>query len=172
MTSKSWETRRKNGWKPSSLSRRRMSEAAKKRCGSPEDRFWRQTAATLSGGCWEWLGARDAGGYGQIVTDGVSEKSHRFSWKFHNGDIPEGLFVCHHCDNPGCVNPDHLFLGTCADNIRDASQKGRLATGDNLTPTGRKSISDKAKNRWKQVDRKTIKRTADGKFTGKGGLAK
>lgn len=80
--------------------------------------------------CWEWLGCRKDDGYGMIMFSGKVVGTHRASWIVHNGVIPSGLCVLHKCDNPPCVNPDHLFLGTQADNVRDCSSKGRIRTGD------------------------------------------
>lgn len=79
-------------------------------------------------GCWVWQGARSkkGKGHGVIGADGGLKLTHRVAWELAYGPIPKGLFVCHHCDNPPCVRPDHLFLGTNQDNIRDASRKGRL----------------------------------------------
>jgi hypothetical protein len=77
-------------------------------------------------GCWEWTGCQDANGYGRFCLKGQRRLASRVSWMLHNGAIPEGLFVCHKCDNPPCVNPAHLFLGTAKDNMQDCKRKGRM----------------------------------------------
>lgn len=76
-------------------------------------------------GCHEWTGAKLYSGYGVIRHKGKSTGAHRVAWEMKNGPIPQGMFVCHKCDNPKCVNPDHLFIGTVRDNTKDMMQKGR-----------------------------------------------
>lgn len=77
-------------------------------------------------GCLEWQAARIRSGYGVVWADKRLTYAHRFAWQQTFGAIPDGLRVLHHCDNPPCVRPDHLFLGTAADNSRDMVRKGRM----------------------------------------------
>lgn len=101
------------------------------------DRFWSKVNKNgpvpqhcpYIGECWEWTGRRSGSGYGTVVVFKKQQVAHRVAWGLANGPIPDGMLVCHRCDNPVCVRPDHLFLGTHLDNMRDMWAKGRARPG-------------------------------------------
>jgi hypothetical protein len=109
-----------------------------------EDRLFAKLAPGPNG-CLEFMGARYPFGHGQISVGGSARRmvrAHRVAWEMHNGPIPEGLYVCHTCDNPPCCNPEHLYVGTKADNMNDMSRRRRAknskkthcAQGHEFTP--------------------------------------
>lgn len=94
------------------------------------DRFWSQVKKAEGDGCWEWVGAVGSAGYGRVHFDGRLQQAQRVAWELTNGPIPGGLWALHKCDNPKCIRPDHLFLGTCQDNWDDCRRKKRQAYGE------------------------------------------
>ncbi len=92
------------------------------------DRFWKFVDKKSNDDCWNWTGGKMGNGYGSLRVSnkqGSHVYAHRLSWELHNGPIPKGMQVLHHCDNPSCVNPNHLFIGTASDNMRDMDSKNR-----------------------------------------------
>lgn len=97
------------------------------------ERFWSKVDRQNPDECWEWQAARMPDGYGAFGRTGSgsgSVRAHRWSYENAYGAIPEGMHICHHCDNPPCVNPAHLFVGTRNDNMRDMVAKGRSRKGE------------------------------------------
>lgn len=103
--------------------------------------FWARVRKNDLTGCWNWIADKDKDGYGYAYLgktriEGTKkyikhrDKTHRLSWNMHNGAIPEGLCVLHKCDNPSCVNPDHLFIGTKKQNSEDMVAKQRNQRGE------------------------------------------
>ncbi len=89
--------------------------------------FWSKVAPANDNGCLLWQAAANGDGYGLVRVGSKLQRAHRVAWEAVNGPIPNGLCVCHRCDQPGCINPQHLFLGEHRDNVRDCAAKGRLA---------------------------------------------
>lgn len=94
-------------------------------------RLYDKTLMSDEESCWPWLGARNSRGYGSLRIGDAIHSAHRVSYIVHKEPIPEGMHVIHACDQPSCVNPNHLSLGTHADNMDDRQKKGRTARGSN-----------------------------------------
>lgn len=105
-----------------------------------EDRLWPRIDKNGSGGCWIWTGGLNAHGYGQIRDQGRNRRVHRVVWELIREAIPVGAVLCHTCDIPACCNPEHLFVGSMADNSADMVAKGRQGR---YSPLSRSEISDR-----------------------------
>jgi len=90
------------------------------------ERFWARVAPENENGCRLWVGNFFTTGYGDFAWKGRSTGAHRVAWMLERGEIPAGKLICHHCDVKGCVNPDHLYVGSALDNSRDAHQRNRV----------------------------------------------
>ena len=114
-----------------------------------EERFWGKVRrAEDAVGCWEWQGARYPHGYGAFGVGGRTIHASRFAYELLIGPIPPGLLVCHRCDNPPCVRPDHLFLGTQSNNMADCARKGRSASGERNGPRKRRERMPRGDQHW------------------------
>lgn len=104
--------------------------------GSLAERFATKYIPEPNSGCWLWTARLEKAGYGSMARGGKIARgaggigAHRASWLIHKGPIPDGMFVCHHCDVRSCVNPDHLYLGDCKKNLSDAATRKRMAWGE------------------------------------------
>lgn len=98
--------------------------------GTIFDRFKKSYRINKKSGCWTWIGNFTVSGYGRMMFDYVTYRAHRLSYLIHIGEIPEDMVICHKCDNKKCVNPEHLFVGTIQDNVKDCLKKGRTAANE------------------------------------------
>lgn len=122
------------------------------------ERFWSKVErSTDNGDCWEWRACRNRKGYGLFWESGVNRGAHRVAWEIASGPIPTGLHVLHRCDNPSCVNPSHLFLGTNLDNVRDRGAKGRTFRN----PEGRTPRSKHSREEMVGINVPGVKLTED-----------
>jgi hypothetical protein len=151
-------------------------------------RFWRHVQRRDQDSCWEWTASTFKSGYGQFKVNKISHNAHRVAWELSYGPIPDGMFICHHCDNPLCCNPSHLFVGSPQANMDDMRGKGRESKGTDfpaarlddeavleitrlaksgmlqrdigkLFGVGQTAIGDVLRNvAWKHVKRETINR--------------
>lgn len=133
---------------------------------NPKD-FWSRFGGPVTDECWVWPGYIRFDGYGEVRTGAARWLTHRLAWTLANGPIPDGMFVCHKCDSPPCCNPDHLFIGTNADNIADMIAKGRTCTG---SKHGNSKLTEDQVLEIRSVYRRGIPNNASP--TSQGGLAK
>lgn len=107
------------------------------------DRIFSSSVTEPNSGCWLWLLHVNHKGYGILNLDGRSQRAHRVSWAAANGRaVPDGMLVCHHCDVPSCVNPQHLFIGDYSANTLDSVSKGRHFVANHPEHNGRRKLSD------------------------------
>src|SRR5262245_53416201 len=108
-----------------------------------EERFWSRVEKTSR--CWNWTGSTGNGGYGHIRVDGRTRKATHVSLALIGVEVPKGMHVCHHCDNPACVRPSHLFIGDAFDNMSDASRKGRFPSREGKLNQAAKLTEDEVR---------------------------
>jgi len=137
---------------------------------SLERRFWSkvnkngpiQPHCPEVGPCWVWTASCAKSGYGQLNVDGVPVGAHRLSWKLHNGPIPDGIEVLHKCDHKPCIRPEHLFLGTQAENMADMAAKGRAPSKPGALHIQR------GDSHYSRAHPESVRRGANHHWTGKG----
>lgn len=121
-------------------------------------RFMDKVMPEPNSGCWLWMATADEKGYGHFgIAAGKARKAHRVSYELFVGPIPAGQIVCHKCDNPSCVNPEHLFIGSHQDNADDRGAKGRTALGE----ANGKSVLNADAARWAKTCGLSLRATAD-----------
>jgi len=105
-------------------------ENVKLMVSTPRERITNKVQICAETGCWNWKGAKQGSGYGELIIAGKKYYAHRLAYALFHGKWPGRLYVCHSCDNVSCVNPEHLFLGTQKDNLQDMAAKGRSTRGE------------------------------------------
>lgn len=128
-------------------------------------RFWDKVKKSEY--CWDWTAYRQKRGYGVFVFKSKDELAHRVSWILKNGEIPAGMCICHKCDNPSCVRPGHLFIGTHKDNMNDRNKKGRARGGSHVgenNPTAKLTKHQAAEIRRRYIFRKVTSRMLSKEF--------
>ena len=136
---------------------------AELRCKSVQARFWAKVVQKAEDECWPWSGSVDNDGYGGFYVGLRLHKAHRIAWQMrHNLLMPAGLFACHACDNPNCVNPAHIWPGSNQENLRDAADKGRLRDAAKPAQAARRSMTE-CKRGHKYVEGSFYKRKDGGR---------
>lgn len=115
------------------------------------DSFWSMFDRSDPAGCWNWPRRKTVDGYGKFKANGKNIRAHRYAYEQSNGKIPDGMFVCHSCDNPACCNPNHLWIGSLQDNHADMMKKGRWHSMSGVFLRGEKHPLAKLSNHQREV---------------------